>query len=62
MIIIPGWLIALVTFPGVILHEYVHKRVAMAVGLQVYKVVYFRIGNPAGYVYCTNPLILSGKP
>jgi len=50
MILIPGWLIALVTFPGVILHEYAHKRIAEAVGLQVYEVVYFRIGNPAGYV------------
>lgn len=50
MIIIPGWLITLVTSPGVILHEYAHKHVAMAVGLQLYEVVYFRIGNPAGYV------------
>jgi len=42
-ILIPGWLIALATFPGVILHVYTYKRVAMTVGLQACKVVYFRI-------------------
>jgi len=50
MFIIPGFLIALLTFPGVILHEWAHKIFCDWSGITVYKVVYFRIGNPAGYV------------
>jgi len=50
VVFIPGWLIALLTFPGVILHEYAHKKAVEASGLTVYHVVYFRLGNPAGYV------------
>ncbi len=50
MIIIPGWLISILTFPGVIVHEWAHKKCCVWVGVPVYKVVYFRFGNPAGYV------------
>ncbi|MEM0311528.1 MAG: metalloprotease family protein [Ignisphaera sp.] len=50
VVFIPGWLIALVTFPGVILHEYAHKIACEKSGLMVYEVKYFRLGNPAGYV------------
>jgi hypothetical protein len=45
-----GWLIALVTFPGIILHEWAHKFFCDRTGVQVYKTCYFRLGNPAGYV------------
>lgn len=47
---IPGWLVALVTFPGVIVHEMGHQFFCRRYGLPVYSVCYFRVGNPAGYV------------
>ncbi len=45
-----GWLIALVTFPGIILHEWAHKFFCDRTRVPVYKACYFRLGNPAGYV------------
>jgi len=45
-----GWLIALATFPGIILHEWAHKFFCDRTGVPVYKTCYFRLGNPAGYV------------
>jgi hypothetical protein len=50
MIIIPGWLIALVTFPGVIVHEAAHMLFCKLRGLAVLDVCFFRMGNPCGYV------------
>jgi hypothetical protein len=44
------WMIALVTLPGVILHEWAHKFFCERTGVPVYKTRYFRLGNPAGYV------------
>jgi hypothetical protein len=49
-IIIPGWFISLITFPGVMLHEWSHKFFCDRAGIPVYKVKYFQLGNPAGYV------------
>jgi len=45
-----GWLIALVTFPGIILHEWAHKFFCDRTHVPVHKICYFRLGNPAGYV------------
>ncbi len=45
-----GWLIALITFPGIILHEWAHKFFCDRTHVPVYKTCYFRLGNPAGYV------------
>jgi len=50
MIFIPGWLIALLTFPGVICHEMAHRFFCDLARVPVYAVSYIRIGNPAGYV------------
>lgn len=50
MLFIPGWLIALLTFPGVICHEIAHRFFCDLAGVPVYAVSYIRIGNPAGYV------------
>ena len=50
MFLIPGWVIAVLTFPGVIIHEFAHKIACDLTGVHVYRVCYFRIGNPAGYV------------
>ena len=48
--IIPGFLISVVTFPGVIVHEFAHKLFCDLTGTKVYEVCYFRLGRPAGYV------------
>lgn len=50
MIIIPGFLIALVTFPGVIVHEAAHLFFCKLRRVAVFDVCYFRLGNPSGYV------------
>jgi hypothetical protein len=44
------WLIALVTFPGIMIHEWAHKFFCDRTGTPVYKTCYFRLGNPAGFV------------
>jgi hypothetical protein len=48
--IIPGILISVLTFPGVIVHEAAHQLFCRLFRIPVYKVKYFRFGNPAGYV------------
>jgi Putative zincin peptidase len=50
MFFIPGFLISLLTFPGVIVHEIAHRMFADLAKVPVYDVCYFRLGNPAGYV------------
>jgi hypothetical protein len=45
-----GWLIAIVTFPGIIIHEWAHKFSCDIAHVPVHKTCYFRLGNPAGYV------------
>lgn len=47
---IPGILITLITFPGVIIHELAHAAFCKITGTQIFKICYFRVGNPAGYV------------
>ena len=47
---IPGPIIALLTFPGVILHEAAHLFFCRLFNLQVYDLCLLRFGNPAGYV------------
>jgi hypothetical protein len=47
---VPGTLVALLTFPGVIVHELAHRLSCAVAGVPVYKVRYFRLGNPSGYV------------
>lgn len=48
--IIPGIVISVLTFPGVIVHEFGHKYFCDKFGVKVHDVRYFRLGNPAGYV------------
>ncbi len=52
---IPGFLISIVTFPGVIVHELAHVLFCKLTGTPVHQVCYFRIGNPAGYVIHSRP-------
>ncbi len=41
--------------PGVILHEFSHHILCLLSGVRVHKVVYFRMGNPAGFVVHEEP-------
>ena len=50
MFFIPGFLISIATFPGVIVHEAAHMLFCRLRGLAVLDVCFFRVGNPAGYV------------
>jgi len=45
-----GAFVAIVTFPGIILHEWAHKFCCDRCHVPVLKTCYFRLGNPAGYV------------
>ncbi len=45
----------MLTFPGVIIHEWAHKKYCDWTGVAVHEVVYFQIGNPAGYVKHEQP-------
>lgn len=48
--IIPGFLISILTFLGVIVHEIAHQLFCRICGVAVLDVCYFKAGNPAGYV------------
>lgn len=50
--IIPGLglIISYLTFPGIIVHEFAHQVFCRLLRIPVYEVVYFRFGNPCGYV------------
>lgn len=47
---IPGIVISLLTFPGVIVHELAHQICCRLCRIPVYEVKYFRLENPCGYV------------
>jgi predicted small integral membrane protein len=53
--LIPGFLITLITFPGVIVHELAHQLFCRLYKVPVFQVVYIRVGNPAGYVLHEKP-------
>lgn len=55
MLFIPGTVMALLTFPGVIVHEWAHKIAAEWRGLHVDEVVYFQLDDPHGYVKHETP-------
>jgi hypothetical protein len=50
MIIIPGFLISLITFPGVIVHEAAHMFFCKLRRVAVFDMCFFRVGNPSGYI------------
>ncbi len=52
---IPGFIIALLTFPGVIVHELAHQLFCRWMRVAVFNVCYYRIGNPSGYVIHETP-------
>ena len=55
MLFIPGFVISLLTFPGVVVHEFAHKKLCDAFAVPVHEVAYFRLGTPAGYVLHEEP-------
>lgn len=55
MFFIPGFVITIITFPGVIVHELAHQLFCRLYKVPVFEVVYFRVGNPAGYVVHESP-------
>jgi hypothetical protein len=50
MFFIPGFIVALLTFPGVVVHEIAHRLFCDIAGVPVYEACYIRFGSPAGYV------------
>lgn len=50
MFFIPGIVITIATFPGVIVHELAHQLFCRLFKIPVFEVVYFQAKNPAGYV------------
>lgn len=52
---IPGVIINILTFPGIIVHEIGHLLVCRIFNVTVHKVCYFRLGSPAGYVVHDEP-------
>lgn len=50
-----GSLLTLVTFPGVVVHEFAHKKACDWIGVPVIEARYFRLGNPPGYVRHLEP-------
>jgi hypothetical protein len=53
---IPGILISIITFPGIIIHEWAHKLFCNLTGVRVDRVVYFQFTNPAGFVSHEKPI------
>lgn len=47
---VPGFLISLITFPGVIVHELAHQYFCWLMKVPVIEVKYFQLKNPCGYV------------
>lgn len=56
MIFIPGWVLSILTFPGVIVHESAHLFFAVLAGVTVHDVSFFQISREkAGYVVHNMP-------
>ena len=55
MFFIPGIVITLATFPGVIVHELAHQLFCRWFKVPVFGVVYVQFKNPAGYVLHETP-------
>lgn len=53
---IPGWMVAIATFPGIFLHEIAHQLMCNLLGLPVLEVHYFALfGESAGHVRYKSP-------
>ena len=54
MFFIPGQLIAILTFPGIIVHEFAHMLFCKIRKVAVFDACYFQVDNPSGYVIHEN--------
>ena len=50
MFFIPGQLISILSFPGVIVHEFAHVLFCKLRNVAIFDVCYFRVGDPSGFV------------
>jgi len=48
-------LLTVLTFPGIIAHEFAHAWACRRLGIRVEKICYLRFGNPPGYVLHARP-------
>ncbi len=55
MIFIPGKIVGIVTFPGVIVHELAHQLFCRIYKVPVFEVCYFQTEDPLGYVVHEKP-------
>jgi hypothetical protein len=55
MFFLPGFVISILTFPGVIVHEAAHAFFCRMFKAPILEVKYFQFGNPAGYVIHGDP-------
>ena len=55
MLISRGWIVFLLTFPGIMVHELAHQLFCVLVGVRVRKVCYLRLGRTSGYVLHDQP-------
>lgn len=51
LLVMPGWVVSLLTFPGIIVHEFAHRLCCDVLKVPVYEAHYFKPGeDPAGYI------------
>lgn len=50
MFFVPGFVTSIITSPGIVVHELAHQLFCRWCRVPVYKVMYFQIKNPCGYV------------
>jgi hypothetical protein len=50
-----GWIVSIITFPGIIVHEIAHQFFCRIAKVAVLDVKYFQLANPAGYVLHEHP-------
>lgn len=49
------YIFVILSAPGVMIHEFSHVVFCLLMNVPIYKVCYFRLGNPAGYVEHQRP-------
>ena len=54
MFFIPGEIISILSFPGIIVHEFAHVFFCRLRKVAILEACYFKVGNPAGYVIHEN--------
>ncbi|MCL9815023.1 metalloprotease family protein [Natranaeroarchaeum aerophilus] len=50
-----GWVLTIVTAPGVVVHEYTHAKLCEWADVPIVEICYFQLGDPPGYVLHAEP-------